>query len=242
MSVGLGLGLGLGCAGGSGGASFDPEPGATLLYEQGAYAAGVWTKRVGHDTRSVIGSPPAASSGSPNFAGAEQIEVGAATETASDYFTTAMTGFAVIDPGTPGAAASMINVFSNDNVWSLRTNGNAGLSIQEDTGIYSCTFWIYNGAVQRAEVTLPDLGRRTVHWRYFWDGVSAGYVQIGLDGVWETAVPISAAIDATAASDRIDFGRNYSASRFYTGLLDAFGLYNAIKDDAFVTGLVGLYG
>lgn len=238
-ALGLGLGLGLGCGNGSSAAAFDPTAVSVELLERGDYSGGanVWTKTVGDDATSVTGTPPAASSGSPNFAGAEQLQIGLA----GSYFTTALEWYVRIDPGTPGAAASMVNTYANDNIWSLRTNGNAGCSIQEDGGVYSCTFWIYNGAMQRAEVTLPNLNVRTVHGRYFWDGVSAGYVQVGIDGVWGTPTVIATAIDATYATDRIDLGRNYSASRFYTGLLTEFDLINAIQADAYAVAWAAHY-
>lgn len=224
--------------------AFDATTDATLLCEEGNYAAaagnGTFTATVGSNLAHAT-LAPAAAAGAPDFDGA----------------TTQLTGPLPTALGLTGAAHSGLLAYTidsshtdsgayynNDGFWGDVTDGYTAVSVG-DNGDGTVT--IYYGvtcadaSTKVATQTVTAAGRHVVHWKYAWNG-AAGSICVGVDGSWGTPVALTAAIDPLVNGHVVNFGRNYAGTKRLDGREHSIAFYNVVKDDTFIADWIGAYG
>jgi hypothetical protein len=238
---------------GGGPPPFDPSTDALWLFEPGNYAASggppptawTWTATVGPNiTEGGGGAGPSASGGNdPAFDDASNIRTTSAT-TIDDMFGPLdgsafdRSGFVTATVNAAGAANADPSL--EDHFWADLSYGAIGLGVHTTAGTTTAQFWILNDDYRIAAVDIAVSTRTTIHWRIHWDG-AAGYIQIGIDGTWQSTVAISTAIDATVSTKKFIFGANRSSVKLLDGPIHAAGFYDQIKDDAFFDDVVAEY-
>lgn len=227
------------------GPSFDATTDATLLCEEGGYSEaagnGTFVATVGSNlTEATVA--PVASAGAPDFDGATNRLVGGLPAT---YGITGNNWSGLIAYTLDAAGADGGAYYILDGFWGDRTDGYLLLGVFDNgDGTVTLSFGLSQsgGAVKVATTTVALAGRHVVHWKYTWDGVSAGSICVGVDGVWGTPTALTAVLDPLVNGHVIDFGRNYNAGKRFNGRQHSIGFYDVVVDDTFVADWIGAYG
>lgn len=248
VAVSVTNGFGTGTQAGGFTYTFNKTANALHLIEPGQYVAAtpIWNATVGFSPNgSLTGAPPAAS-GNPDFSNNDL--VGGAGDTISTMIPAGVCdrqGFVVVTPDTMLFGYNAAAPWGEVHLWSDHGYGAVGLTINDNGGSgYGATFWYYTGAVVY-RCDLPgafSLGTKNViHWRYSFNGAT-GYIQVGVNGTWATAVSTADDLDPLVLSNRLKFGTSYSGTGDLDGRIHAHGIYSGIQTAAWLTEIISLYG
>lgn len=240
--------------------TFESTEDCVVLLEPGSYvaASNMWVATHGlvFSPDSSYSSAPAAEhpgsgAGDPIF-----VKTGAGTDlrfnpahAVSDFIPSnpvavhAVSGFFVITPRT--ASVSGGPPWLEDHIMADHGGGYYGVNLRDNAGTLETSFWIWKSndtATQSLYYPVTAGQRHVIHWRYYWDGASSGYIQFGVDGTWGAQVAMSFPFHAGSAGLSMKLGSNYSGTHDLDATMHAVGFYNAVKDDTFFNNLIAMYG
>lgn len=232
----------------------DPTTNATLLLEHGNYNAGtqIWTETVGggihFEGPGFSGASPAAVAGCPDFNNdSDLVTQNVAAGHLGYYLPYAgnpknVSGFITLTGGI-GGTPDPANPWLESQIVADHGYGAWGITYTLNGAQPQIRFWYWDGtSAQKVTANITAGVKSTIHWRMTWDGAT-GILQIGVNGSWTAALPVSVGMDSTVASKVFDLGMGYtnSASLRLDGIVHDFSIYGVNNSDDFFSAMSAYY-